>query len=108
MAAHQIVPDSLIANIQKGGHPDNYLKGRVGTMLSENFGDTRLTNSYQWDAVFADGDFYKGGMNGQGLYISPGKDVVIAWFAKDYTEIPMEAFARAIALRLRDADKAGE
>ena len=27
-----------------------------------------------------DGDFYKGGFGGQGLYISPARDLVIAFF----------------------------
>ena len=27
-----------------------------------------------------DGDFYKGGFGGQGLYISPTRDLVIAYF----------------------------
>jgi len=29
--------------------------------------------------------------------VSPGNDVVVAWFATGYTEVPMEAFARKIA-----------
>lgn len=36
--------------------------------------------SYQWGAVFEDGDFYKGAHGGQGLYIAPSKDLVIAYF----------------------------
>ena len=38
------------------------------------------TNRYQWGAVFEDGDLYKGAHGGQGLYISPAKDLVIAYF----------------------------
>lgn len=37
-------------------------------------------SSYQWQAVYDDGDFYKGAHGGQGLYISPAKDLVIAYF----------------------------
>jgi CubicO group peptidase (beta-lactamase class C family) len=37
-------------------------------------------SSYQWGAVYDDGDFYKGAHGGQGLYISPSKDLVIAFF----------------------------
>jgi hypothetical protein len=29
----------------------------------------------------ADGDFFKGGYGGQGLYISPSRDLVVAFFA---------------------------
>jgi len=37
-------------------------------------------SSYQWGAVYDDGDFYKGAHGGQGLYVSPAKDLVIAYF----------------------------
>lgn len=37
-------------------------------------------NTYQWDKVMEDGDFYKGGFSGQGLYISPSRNIVIAFF----------------------------
>jgi CubicO group peptidase (beta-lactamase class C family) len=33
----------------------------------------------QWNFVMADGDFFKGGFGGQGLYVSPGRDLVIAF-----------------------------
>jgi len=39
-----------------------------------------IYHSYQWGAVFEDGDFYKGAHGGQGLYISPAKDLVIAYY----------------------------
>ncbi len=39
-----------------------------------------IHSSYQWSAVFEDGDFYKGAHGGQGLYVSPSKDLVIAYF----------------------------
>lgn len=37
-------------------------------------------SSYQWSAVYDDGDFYKVAHGGQGLYISPEKDLVIAFY----------------------------
>ena len=37
-------------------------------------------SSYLWRAVYEDGDLYKGAHGGQGLYISPSKDLVIAFF----------------------------
>lgn len=43
-------------------------------------GEAPRHNTYQWDYVMADGDFYKGGFGGQGLYVSPGRDLVIAFF----------------------------
>lgn len=96
-SSKKIVSKTALKNIQQGGKKDNYFKGNIGEPLAQRFREKPLFNSYQWDAVFSDGDIYKGGMNGQGIYISPNKDVVVAWFATGYAEIPMEAFARKIA-----------
>ncbi|MCD2258835.1 serine hydrolase domain-containing protein [Psychroserpens luteolus] len=46
---------------------------------SRQTGDT-IYSSYQWGAVYEDGDLYKGAHGGQGLYISPSRDLVIAYF----------------------------
>lgn len=35
---------------------------------------------YQWDEIYEDSDFYKGGHAGQGLYISTSRDLVIAFY----------------------------
>jgi hypothetical protein len=43
-------------------------------------------SSYQWGAVYDDGDFYKGEHGGQGLYISPTKDLVIAFYGTANTD----------------------
>ena len=48
----------------------------------------------QWDAVWADGDF-KGGFRGQGLYGSPAKDLVAAFFSAEWQQ--QETYARALA-----------
>lgn len=96
-ASERVVSDAMIERIQTTGMPDNYLQGTLGPHLSEEFREQPMSNAYQWDAVFADGDFYKSGMNGQGLYVSPERDVVIVWYATGGAAIPMEAYARAIA-----------
>ncbi len=41
--------------------------------------ETRLTNRYQWDVEFPDGDIYKKGVGGQGLYISAVREVIVAY-----------------------------
>lgn len=43
-------------------------------------------SSYQWSAVYDDGDFYKVAHGGQGLYISPEKDLVIAFYGTANTD----------------------
>lgn len=52
--------------------------------MSQNFKET-INRNYQWSAVFDDGDFFKGAHGGQGLYISPTKDLVIAFFGTSNT-----------------------
>ena len=42
--------------------------------------DLPLRASWQWDAVWADGGMYKSGYLGQGLYVDPDRDLVVAWF----------------------------
>ena len=51
---------------------------------SRNVEDMKYS-SYQWD-VYEDGDFYKGAHGGQGLYVSPTKDLVIAFFGTANTD----------------------
>lgn len=45
-----------------------------------------LFQSYHWDVVFEDGDFAKFGLGGQGLYVSPEKRLVIAFFSANKDE----------------------
>ncbi len=52
---------------------------------SRHTGET-IYSSYQWGAVYEDGDLYKGAHGGQGLYISPSKDLVIAYFGTANTD----------------------
>jgi CubicO group peptidase (beta-lactamase class C family) len=65
-------------------------------------GDVPQYGCYQWDMVFDDGDMYKEGMYGQGLYVSHNKDIVIGYFGYnggqklEYTNRNMRAFVRAI------------
>jgi hypothetical protein len=39
-----------------------------------------LCNSWQWDVVWPDGDMLGTGWGGQGLYVSSGTEIVIAYF----------------------------
>lgn len=47
----------------------------------ELFGDdSPLHSSWQWDLIWVDGDMFKGGYSGQGIYVSPERELVIVWF----------------------------
>jgi len=100
VSKEKIIPDSLTEAIQHGGKPEIYLKGFVGREMQESFPDVKgLANRYQWDIVFPDGDFYKGGVGGQGIYVSPSTDAVVVWFSTGH-ELE-EVAARAIAKSLK-------
>jgi CubicO group peptidase (beta-lactamase class C family) len=68
-------------------------------MIIEAIGERPRHNTYQWDMVFEDGDFYKGGYGGQGLYISPARDLVVAAFSSGvgHESVEVLAYARALA-----------
>lgn len=77
--ANRVVSDTYLDKIQKGGRPEIFNKDR-GDDVQKVDGEPALHNSYQWDFVMNDGDFFKGGYGGQGLYISPSRDLVVAFF----------------------------
>jgi len=77
--ARPVVSDRYLDNIQKNGRPEIFRAARNDTSGYVD-GEPARHNSYQWDFVMEDGDFFKGGFGGQGLYISPSRDLVIAFF----------------------------
>ncbi|MEZ4522055.1 MAG: serine hydrolase [Thermomicrobiales bacterium] len=75
-----VVSDRQLNQIVHGGRPEIFDRGRWGKRLIDQLAPAKpVHNSHQWDFVMPDGDFYKGGMGGQGLYISPSRDLVIAF-----------------------------
>jgi CubicO group peptidase (beta-lactamase class C family) len=75
-----IVSDRYLHEIVSGGRSAVFANGITGQATAGRMpNDPPLHNSYQWDYVMPDGDFYKGGYGGQGLYISPSRDLVIAF-----------------------------
>ncbi|KAA1193962.1 hypothetical protein F0M18_00510 [Pseudohalioglobus sediminis] len=68
-------------------------------------GDTAHRNSRQWDAVYADGGMFKGGMFGQGLYVLPEEGIVIAYYST-VPSSPLTRFLRPLSQAL--AGKEGE
>lgn len=97
-ARERIVSPEYVRQIQAGGRNDIFLKGELGNRLTKTYfpKSPPLSNHWQWDGVWADGDFFKSGVYGQGLYVSPAKDLVVVWQstapANDMTQ-----FARQIA-----------
>jgi CubicO group peptidase (beta-lactamase class C family) len=97
LSDEEILTAEMIEKIQKGTYPEMFTKGHVGKKLQQSFPiEKGLTNNYQWDAVFTDGDIFKAGVGGQGLYISPSKDIVVAWFCTGTGNNREETMARTI------------
>ena len=95
-AYEQVVTATMLDNIQNGCRPEMYDKGHLGPSMAKRFQTQPVCNGWQWDAVFADGDFYKSGLMGQGIYVSPSRDLVVAWFSANKAAT-VTGFSRAIA-----------
>ncbi len=74
---HPIISDAHLSKIR---NVNKNLKSK------SRHSEEEIYKSYQWGAVYEDGDFYKGAHGGQGLYISPSKDLVIAFFGTSNTD----------------------
>ena len=71
--------------------------GNLGDRMIADFGNLDMGESYQWDAVFPDGDLYKSGRGGQCLYVSPETDTVVVYFSASYkSSLWVHAYAREI------------
>ena len=96
-----IVSDRYLREIISGGRPEIFANGITGQSITSRMpDDPPRHNSYQWDYVMPDGDFYKGGYGGQGLYISSSRDLVIAFagaFEAGGTDSEMASIARQLA-----------
>lgn len=99
VADKQVVSDAALARIAKPHYShDTFMKGD-GKRFTSILGESPLGNSRQWDAVYADGGMFKNGLFGQGLYVSPDKGIVIAYFSTTHTT-PLTRFLRPLAKTL--------
>lgn len=103
-----VVSRRQLARIQDGGRPD--LLRRLPAehrAACEHDGELPRYPSRQWNAVLPDGDLWKGGFGGQGLYVSPVRDLVIAWFGTpraDGSENAVRSFVRRLARSVGRSD----
>lgn len=91
-----VVPPKVMDMIQNGGRPRPYLDSAKRADFSNWFGEAPVACSWQWDAVFSDGDLYKGGFHGQALYVSPKREVVVAFFSTSNGRF-QEAYLRPVS-----------
>jgi len=95
LSEKQVVPASLMEKIQGGCRPALFERA-MATRDTPDPDTEKRCNSRQWDIVWKDGDMFKGGARGQGLYVSPARDLVVAWYSTT-SENGWTNYARAIA-----------
>lgn len=94
-----VVHETYLNAVYAAAAPSIYLEGVQGNRMVGGFGQegAPIGASYQWDAVFEDGDLFKSGINGQALYVSPKTDTVIVYFSTTFANsLYLIAYARAI------------
>ncbi len=98
VATRRVVSDTVIARIRAGVRDRAFfMNGYDGPVFVDRLGDdTMLGNARQWDCIWPDGDMYKGGFMDQGLYVSPDRDLVVAYFSTT-PEMQMTRYLRPLA-----------
>jgi CubicO group peptidase (beta-lactamase class C family) len=97
VANDRVVSESYFSKVYAASKPEIFSGNNLGDRMIAGFGNVGMGASYQWDAVFPDGDFYKSGRTGQALYISPETDTVVVWFSTAYQSgLWVHAYAREI------------
>ena len=98
VASEQVVTPEIIKRIRQGVRTKKFYRdGFDGPVfISRLNDDTIISNSRQWDAVWPDGDFWKAGIMDQALYVSPDRDLVIAFFSVNW-EDSIHRYLRPIA-----------
>lgn len=99
IATEQVVGPSVIERIRNSVRSEEFFLGAYnGPVFQFIFDDdSMLSNSRQWDVVWPDGDMWKGGLMTQGLYVSPERDLVIAYFSVNVADRSIDRFLRPIA-----------
>jgi CubicO group peptidase (beta-lactamase class C family) len=78
-------------------------EGDAPAYVTAAYGRALPSPGRQWDFVTDEGDLFKGGFGGQGLYVSPGRDLVVAFAGtpgEDGSVNLLRWFSRSLALSL--------
>lgn len=106
VADQEIISAGHVRRIQAGARPELH-RTQAGTRpgyVTAAYGPRLPPASRQWNFAMADGDLFKGGFGGQGLYVSPGRDLVIAFTGTpraDGSPNLLRWYSRRLALALR-------
>lgn len=101
VAKDRVVSESYFSKVHAASKPEIFAGNNLGDRMIADFGNIGMGASYQWDAVFPDGDLYKSGRTGQALYVSPQTDTVVVWFSTVYQNgLWVHAYAREIVKQI--------
>lgn len=91
------IPASVISRMRDTQRNEHYRNSPEAELRAEVLlGEKPVNALAQWDALFADGDLFKSGFDGQVLYVSPARDLVIAMFSTSKNKSSYQ-YLRAIA-----------
>lgn len=81
VSEHPVISTEHLRRIQAGGRPELHHDpgDPLPGYITDAYGPVLPPASRQWNFAMADGDLFKGGFGGQGLYVSPARDLVIAF-----------------------------
>jgi CubicO group peptidase (beta-lactamase class C family) len=102
LTSDPILTQKSLKKIRTQPHKTMYDKAFMGQLMMKKFNEKNIVNAYQWDAIFEDGDMYKSGFGGQGLYVSPSRDMVVVWFGTGDGSTYEESMVRAIVQHYKD------
>ena len=100
-----IITAQHVRLIQAGARPELHERdpAALPEYMTDAYGPELPPASRQWNFAMPDGDLFKGGFGGQGLYVSPGRDLVIAFAGvprADGSASLLRWFSRRLALSL--------
>lgn len=101
----KVVSKSVLERMRSRNNNSYYSNSPgAATDMEKRLGDAPVNALAQWDALLDDGDLFKSGFDGQALYVSPKKDLVIAMFSTSKNK-SVYRYLRSIAVRLKTIEK---
>jgi CubicO group peptidase (beta-lactamase class C family) len=99
-AEQPVISKALLETIRGSVTPGVYTVSEASGQFEALADDLPLGGSYQFDAIWEDGDMFKGGMRGQGIYISPDKDTTVVWFSNRIEKHNVSGYVRNLVKSL--------
>jgi CubicO group peptidase (beta-lactamase class C family) len=112
IAGDEIISAEHVRLIQTGARPELHrdMSMALPGYVTEAYGARLPPASRQWNFAIGDGDLFKGGFGGQGLYVSPVRDLVIAFAGTpraDGWPNLLRWYSRRLALSVPPASQTG-